>query len=163
MTVFDYVIIAVVALSVLLGLWRGVVGEVLAIAAWIAAFFAARYAAPFVEPVLAGAFPEPGLRMAITWVLIFVGVLLVIALARHVVRLLLRAAGLGLIDRLLGAFFGVARGMLVVLFGVLVAGLTPLPEAPWWRDAVLSPPLETIVLAGKPWMPKELAKRIDYR
>lgn len=163
MTVFDYVTITVVALSVVLGLWRGVVGEVLALAAWIVAFVAARYAAPFVEPVLVTTLPEAALRLAVSWVLVFVGVLLVIAIARQLVKLMLRAAGLGLIDRLLGACFGVARGLLVVLFGVLVAGLTPLPKEIWWRDAVLAPPLETVVLVAKSWMPPELAKRIRFR
>jgi membrane protein required for colicin V production len=46
---------------------------------------------------------------------------------------------------------------------VLVAGLTPLPKATWWREALLAPPFETVVLAAKPWMPQELARRIGYR
>lgn len=163
MTVFDYVVIAVVALSVLLGLWRGVVGEVLAIAAWIAAFFVARYCAPYVAPALSGTIADASLRLAVAWISTFVAMLLVIAIARHVVKMLLQAVGLGWADRVLGGCFGIARGALVVLFGVLIAGLTPLPKANWWREAVLSPPLETVVIAGKPWMPPELAKRIDYR
>ncbi|MBK6637792.1 MAG: CvpA family protein [Rhodocyclaceae bacterium] len=163
MTVFDYAVIAVVTLSVLLGFWRGVVGEVLALAAWVLAFFAARYLAPFLSPVLAQWVAEPGLRVVLAWIFVVVSVLLLIALVRQVVKLLLKAVGLGWTDRTLGAFFGIARGALVVLFGVMVAGLTPLPKASWWREAMLSPPLETVVIAAKPWMPQELAKRIDYR
>lgn len=163
MTVFDYVVIAVVALSVLLGLWRGVVGEVLAIAAWIAAFFAARFAAPHVVPALSGVIVEPAMRHIAAWLLVFIVVLLVVALVRQIIKLLLRAVGLGWMDRILGACFGIARGLLVVLFGVLVAGLTPLPKADWWQSAVLAPPLETVVIAAKPWIPQELAKRIGYR
>lgn len=163
MTVFDYTVIVTMALSVMLGLWRGVVGEVLAIAAWVAAFFAARFAAPHVAPVLTGWIADPALRLAAAWIGVFVAVLLVIAIARQLLRLMLKAVGLGWMDRLLGACFGLARGALVVLFGVLVAGLTPLPAVAWWQGAVLAPPLETVVLAGKPWMPPELAKRIRYQ
>jgi membrane protein required for colicin V production len=87
----------------------------------------------------------------------------VVAIVRQVVKLLLKAVGLGWMDRILGGLFGIARGLLVVLFGVLVAGLTPLPQAVWWREALLAPPFETVVIAAKPWMPQELAKRIGYR
>ena len=163
MTVFDYAVISVIALSVLLGFWRGVVGEVLALAAWVLAFFAARYLAPFLSPVLAQWVVEPGFRLVLAWIIVVLSVLLLVALVRQLVKLLLKAVGLGWADRVLGAFFGIARGGLVVFFGVLVAGLTPLPKAGWWREAVLSPPLETVVIAAKPWMPQELAKRIDYR
>jgi membrane protein required for colicin V production len=79
------------------------------------------------------------------------------------ISLLLKAAGLGLLDRLLGAGFGVLRGVLVVLAAVLVAGMTPLPKAVWWRDAMLAPPLETVIIAAKPWLPEDAAKRIRYR
>ena len=43
MTAFDYIVLAIVAASVILGVWRGVVGEIIALVAWILAFFAARW------------------------------------------------------------------------------------------------------------------------
>jgi membrane protein required for colicin V production len=94
---------------------------------------------------------------------VFVGVLLVFAIARILISLMLKAVGLGLLDRLLGAGFGVLRGVLVVWVAVLVAGMTPLPKADWWRDAMLAPPLETAVIAAKPWLPADAAKRIRFR
>jgi membrane protein required for colicin V production len=90
-------------------------------------------------------------------------VLLAFALARMLISLMLKAVGLGLLDRLLGGAFGVLRGILVVVFTVLVAGMTPLPRSDWWRGAVLAPPLETVVIAAKPWLPVEAAKRIRFR
>jgi membrane protein required for colicin V production len=163
MTVFDYAVLTVIAASVLLGLWRGVVSELLALAAWIVAFLAARIFAAEVANELAGQIAEPGLRLAAAHVVVFVGVLLVFTIARMLISLLLRAVGLGLLDRLLGAAFGVLRGVLVLLAAVLVAGMTPLPKAVWWRDAMLAPPLETVIIAAKPWMPADAAKRIRYR
>jgi membrane protein required for colicin V production len=82
---------------------------------------------------------------------------------RWLATLLLKASGLRPLDRVLGALFGVARGALVVLVLVLLAGLTPLPQQQWWRQALFAPPLETAVLAVMPWLPPELAKRIRYR
>ena len=163
MTVFDYAVLTIIAASVLLGLWRGVVSEILALAAWIVAFLVARAAAADVANWLAAHIAEPGLRLPVAYVLVFVGVLLVFAIARMLISLMLKAVGLGLLDRLLGAGFGVLRGTLVVLAVVLVAGMTPLPREAWWRDAMLAPPLETVVIAAKPWLPPEAAKRIRFR
>ncbi len=163
MTAFDYAVLTVIAASVLLGLWRGVMSELLALAAWIVAFLVARVFAAEVANWLTGQIAEPGVRLAAAYVLVFVGVLLVFTIARMLVSLLLKAVGLGLLDRLLGAAFGVLRGVLVVLAVVLVAGMTPLPKAVWWRDAMLAPPLETVIIAAKPWLPADAAKRIRYR
>lgn len=163
MTAFDYAVLAVIAASVLLGLWRGLVSEILALAAWVVAFLAARAAGSEVAGWLAGRIAEAGVRLAAAYVLVFVGVLLVFAIARMLVSLMLKAAGLGLLDRVLGAAFGVLRGILAVWMAVLVAGMTPLPRADWWRDAVLAPPLETAVIAARPWLPAEAAKRIRFR
>ena len=163
MTAFDYAVLAVIVASVLVGLWRGVVSEILALVAWIVAFLVARAEASVVANWLSGRIAEPGMRLAAAYVLVFVGVLLVFAIARRLISLMLKAVGLGLLDRLLGAAFGVLRGILVVGLAVLVAAMTPLPKADWWREAVLAPPLETLVIAARPWLPAETAKRIRFR
>jgi len=163
MTVFDYVVLAVLAASVLLGFSRGVVSEILGLVAWVAAFFVARAQAPLGAQWLAGRIADPSLRLAVAFGVILVGVLSLFAIARLILSLLLKAVGLGLLDRLLGACFGVLRGGLVVLAGVAVAGMTALPKAVWWREAMLAPPLETAVIAAKPWLPAEVAKRIRFR
>lgn len=163
MTVFDYAVLAVVAASVLLGAWRGFVSEALALAAWVAAFFSGRALAPDVAPVFSGWIKEPVLQYIAGFAVVVVAVLVLVALLRFAVSRLLRAIGLGPLDRLLGAVFGVARGALVVLAAMLIGGLTALPQQAWWREAWLAPPLETAVLAIKPWLPPAVAKRIKYR
>lgn len=163
MTAFDYVVLTVIGLSALVGVWRGLVSEILALVAWVAAFLVARASALEVAAKLSGQIAEPGIRLAVAYVLVLFGVLLVFAIARMLISLLLKAAGLGLLDRSLGAAFGVLRGVLAVWMVVLVAGMTPLPKADWWRDAMLAPPLETVVIAVKPWLPVEAAKRIQFR
>lgn len=163
MTVFDYVALAVVAVSLLIGVWRGVVSEILAFVAWVTALVAGRTWAASVGDVVAAEMAEALWRQVVGFVAVFVGVLILFALARWLVRLFLKAVGLAPLDRVLGAVFGVARGVLVVWVLVLLAGLTALPQQQWWRQALLAPPLETAVLAAKPWLPPDLAKRIRYR
>lgn len=163
MTVFDYVVLGIVAASVLLGLWRGVVSEVLALVAWVAGFMAARTWAEPASVFFAGMVSDATLRYAAGFGAVLIGVLVIFAVGRVVLSLLLRAVGLGLIDRLLGAGFGIARGVLIAFVAVLLGGMTTLPKESWWREAQLSPPLETAVIAAKPWLPDEVAKRIRYR
>lgn len=163
MTVFDYVVLGVLGLSLLLGTWRGFVGELLALVAWVVAFFAAREGAVIVAPMLTNVVADAMLRSAAAFVLVFVAVLVLVSLVRLMLRELLRAIGLGILDRMLGAVFGILRGVVLVFAGVLIAGLTNLPRNMWWQDAMLSPPLETAVLAAKPWLPGDVAKRIRYR
>ncbi len=162
MTLFDWVVLGVIVASLLLGLWRGVVGELLALAAWILAFFAAlEFGATVGQSVFSG-IADPALRSLAGYAGLFVGVLVLMALLRLAVRGLIKALGLGLSDRLLGMVFGALRGVLVVVLGVAVAGMTPAPRQGWWRQATLAPPLETAVLAMKPWLPADVAKRIRF-
>lgn len=163
MTAFDYAVLGVVAASAALGFWRGVVSEVLALVAWVAAFVAARTWAGAVGASFDGTVAEPVLRYAVGFLIVLIGVLALFAAGRLLLSALLRAAGLGLADRILGAGFGVARGLLIVLAAVLVAGMTALPKSQWWRDARLAPPLETAVIAAKPWLPEQMGGRIHYR
>ena len=162
MSLFDYVVLIVVVVSMVIGVWRGVVSELLALAAWIVAFLVAREYAAQASPLLATWIAEPGLRMAAVYAGLFVGVLLIFTVLRLLVSMMISAVGLGLLDRLLGACFGALRGVGIVLLGVMLAGVTPLPTSAAWRDATFAPPLETIVIAGKRWMPTELAARIKY-
>ena len=162
MTVFDYTVLAVVGFSVLLAIWRGAVREAFHLAGWVAAFFlAGAYA-----PALAGAFPQalgPGpLRLGFAFVLLFLATLIVSALMGLVLSRLVRGAGLGLADRSLGAVIGFARGLVIVIAAVMLAGLTSLPRETYWKHARLSGPLVLAVLTIKPWLPEDLARRLRY-
>ncbi len=161
MTVFDYSVVMVVAASLLLGMWRGVVGEIIALVAWILAFLAAR--AWGAELALGfSAIADPALRIVAGWVAVFVIVLIAMALLRLVVQGLLKALGMTVTDRLLGVMFGVARGLVIVLAFVAVGGMTSLPKEKWWSEAYFAAPLETAVLASRPWLPTDVAKRIRF-
>jgi membrane protein required for colicin V production len=162
-TVFDYGVVAVLGLTLLLGFWRGLVSEILALAAWVVAFFAARATASEVGRLFADVLKDQAVQYVVGFAAVFVGVLVVFALLRLAVTGVLAAAGLGVLDRFLGGVFGAVQGLAVLLALVVAGGLTSLPQQPWWRDAVSAPPLETAALATKPYLPPELAKRIRYR
>lgn len=162
MTVFDYVVIAIVGVSLLFGLWRGVIGEIIALLAWGLGIFAAIEFGEQVGRQLFGGVTDPAVRMLAGCVLVFVGVLVVMALVRLAIGSMVKALGLTVSDRLLGMLFGLARGVLVVLVLVALAGMTAAPRQPWWQEAALAPPLETAVMVARQWLPDDLAKRIRF-
>lgn len=162
MAVFDYAVIGIVALSLALGLWRGVVSELIALAAWVLAVMAALEFGGEAGNFLFFKIADPAIRALAGCALVFVVVLVAMSLVRLAVHSMVKALGLSLSDRLLGMFFGVVRGVLVVMALVAAGGLTSAPQQPWWKQAALAPPLETAVLAAKPWLPDDLAKRIRF-
>lgn len=161
MTVFDYLVLIIIAASLLMGMWRGIVGEIIALAAWIVAFFAARWWGDEAAGLFV-AIDDPTLRLVAGWVGVALSVLVGMALLRLAVRGLIKALGMTVSDRILGLVFGVARGLMIVMILVAIGGMTALPKEKWWSEAYLSAPLETAVLASKPWLPSEVAKRIRF-
>lgn len=162
MTAFDYAVLVIVGISILISVIRGLVREVLALLAWLAAFVAATFLGAAVAAWMPQAIPTEELRLLTGFLIVFVGVLIAMSLIAMLVSRLIRRAGLGVEDRMFGMLFGVARGAVVVLVLVLLAGLTPLPRDPMWRNAMLSSPLESMALYVKAWLPGELSRRIKY-
>lgn len=163
MTVFDYIFMGVLILSAAVGMWRGLVSEVISLVAWLVALLAAWQFSGEAAPLFAGWIAEPAWRQVAGFGLIFVAVLLCAALLRFLLRELLKAVGLGAADRLFGALFGLARGLAVALLIVLLGGVIGLARESWWTNATFSPPLETAVIAAKPWLPDAVAARIRFR
>ena len=163
MTVFDYVVIGVVVLSTLLALLRGFMRVVTSLVAWVVGILAAVHLASPVGGMLPDFGGSPAIRYAVAFVVILVVVLFIGALVGYMLARLLHFAGLGFLDRALGAIVGFVRGIAIAVLLVLLAGLTRLPRADWWQNAMLSAPLTTAALSARPWLPKAWADRLDYK
>ncbi|MCU0868068.1 MAG: CvpA family protein [Burkholderiales bacterium] len=162
MNSFDLTVLAILGLSMLLGVLRGLVKELMAIAGWIVAGLAAKMFAGSVAAAIPQTLqPEP-LRWAAGFVVVLVMTLLGMWIVTWFVSRIVKATGLGIADRTLGAVFGLLRGGLVVLVGVLLAGMTSLPRQPDWRSARLSAPFEALAMAVQGWLPDAMKARIRY-
>jgi membrane protein required for colicin V production len=162
MTWVDYALAAVLGLSTLWGLWRGLVREVLSILAWVIAFLAANLLAGPLAPQLEALLDSPALRVAAAYLAVFIVALFAVSLLAYVVSRLVHAAGLSGLDRMLGALFGAARGVLIVVALVLIAGLTSLPRHADWSESVSGPWLSRVARVLKPWLPQSFAERLSY-
>ena len=123
-------------LSMVVGLMRGFVFELLSLAGWFVAYFAARIGTPEAQPWLHIGEPGSSLNYAATFACVFLVALVVWSIAARLVRALIRATPLSPLDRLLGAGFGLVRGLVVLLFAALLIGVSPWGQSPLWQQSM---------------------------
>lgn len=162
MTSFDYTILLIIGISIVVSMMRGAVREVLAIMGWLAAIYVAKIYATQLIPLLPADIPTEALKILAAHVIVFLGVLLVASLLTIALSSLIRKIGLNWLNRGIGAVFGFARGLLIVCVLVFLAGLTSLPKDARWTNAMFSSPLEALVKTMLPFVPKIVAKHIKY-
>lgn len=129
----DIALASLLLLSVIVGLVRGVVFELLSLAGWFAAWFTAQWFTPLAVAHVPIGVPDSALNHGIAFACLFLLVLVVWSLAARLVRLLVHATPLSLIDRVLGAGFGVLRGVIVLLVLATAITFTPLAKSPQWQ------------------------------
>jgi membrane protein required for colicin V production len=162
MTWFDFGVLSVLVVSVAISLLHGLAREMVSLGVWVGGFILST----LFGGQVAGLLPQSlsPLLSALMGFLIVFGVVLVIGwIVGLALSSTVRASGLGPADRALGSVFGLVRGLIIVLVVVLLAGLTPLPREPFWREAALSGPFETAALALRPYLPAGLMQRLKYR
>ena len=162
MTWFDYTVIAIAIWSVFLGWWRGFVYEVLSLLGWVVAYAVARWQAVNLAALMPAGLGMDAIKVTVAFVLLFVATLIVSGIVVWLLSKLIKSTVLGWIDSLFGSLFGMLRGTLLVLMLVLLAGLTDLPKKPFWREAKLSKPLESMALASLVWLPDSVARRVHF-
>lgn len=137
MTAVDWIIVAIIGLSVLVGLWRGLIREAMSLAVWLAAIVAAILFGHRVAGLFEAWIELPSARIALGHVAVFLLVLVVGSLLTWAVGQAVRSSGLSGTDRLFGLGFGLLRGVAIIAALILVLGYTPLPQDPWWRESRL--------------------------
>lgn len=162
MTGFDFVVLAILAVSAVLGLVRGLLKEVLSLIAYALAFVAAIWWGPTVYVWLEPYIETSLLRMGVSYAAVFIVVLLGVGLVNMTLAALLRSTGLTPADHGLGGLFGLLRGAVMVLALMVLAGYTPLPQEAWWREAMFSGTAEKAVRQVKMWLPPSLATWVPY-
>ena len=158
MATLDWIFLAVLLVSMVVGAWRGLVYEMLSLANWVAAFVLAQWFGPVVAEWLPLAGATEVVRFLAGFVVVFVVALFVGGLLAFLIRKLITAMGLRPVDRVLGAAFGVVRGVVVLLAFTLVVGMTPMKAGPWWQEST-GAGIATVVLHGlKPVLPEDFGK-----
>jgi membrane protein required for colicin V production len=135
----DYVIIALLALSCIVGFYRGLLREGITLITWVAAAWLAWHCAYLLEPHLGGALSGEAVRPWAARAIIFVLVLIVGFVTGAIVTNFVRLSLLRSLDRMLGFLFGLLRGVVVLGLLVMLCHAVRLNEEPWYRNSTLVP------------------------
>lgn len=151
----DWVLLGVLLASMVVGLWRGLVYEVLSLAGWVAAFVVAQWLAADVVgwlPFVKGA--PASVQYAVAFAVVFVVTVFAAGLVSWLIKKLVETVGLRPVDRTLGGVFGLARGVVLLLALTVVLQLTGLSKDAWWSTAQGPVWLETMLTGLKPLLPQ---------
>lgn len=158
MDAVDWILLAVLGVSVLLGLWRGLVREVISLAGWIAGFWIAQAWAPEAGAWLPLQGASEVLRYLAGFISVFLVVLIASVLLGWMISKMVSAVGLGLVDRFMGGVFGGLRGVVLLLTLAVVVSLTPVHTAPWWTGSPVAQSLVHGLQTLKPVLPAHFGK-----
>ena len=157
----DLIIIAVVVISALISLVRGFVKESISLASWVlAGFIALRYFTPLSE-LLEPYIESPTIRTGSGFAILFVCSLIIGAIINFMASQLVTKTGLSGTDKSLGVVFGAARGILIVIILVLLAGLTPMPSESWWKESTMIEYFASMASWIKDILPDDIAGKFS--
>ncbi|AMM23584.1 CvpA family protein [Variovorax sp. PAMC 28711] len=157
MALLDWIGIAVLVLSMLLGVVRGLVFEVISLIGWIAAFLCAQWFAGDVAAWMPVGEAGAVWRYPVAFVLVFVAVAFGVGLVAALTRKMIAAVGLRPVDRILGAAFGLARGVLALLVAAVVVHLLAMSDGALWKESRGAIVLDEALQGVKPALPEKLA------
>ncbi|HAT40071.1 MAG TPA: colicin V production protein [Polynucleobacter sp.] len=161
LTSVDYFTLVVLLVSAFVGISRGLLKEVLALASWFAAAWVAYHYSNYLSTEWLSTFHlDELLSLGVSFIILFVLTLIVCGLFGGVVQKIILSVGLSLTDRFLGLIFGVMRGGLVVVVVATLAALTPIPQSMAWKNAITRPAIDMATGLIKGWLPADWAKRL---
>jgi len=163
MSTADIAVIAVFAISMIIGLVRGFVVEVMAIAVWILAVGLAYWFGPQLAAMFSSTLELSSARIFLGYGLIFVGTLVSGAILIYFLKKLVTGTGLTGTDRLFGMLFGAVRGLVLVVLSILMLGLTPFPGDSWWGASRAIAMFQPMAERARAWLPEAVAKQIQFQ
>lgn len=159
-TPVDWIIVVTVGVSMLLGLFRGLIREVMSVIGWVlGVVLAIRYAVPLGD--LLPFDPEMSTAStALAAVVIVLAVVIAAGIVGWLLRKLMKAVEMSASDRMLGSVFGLGRALLMLFFVVLFAGQTAAAQQPLWRSSLFLPYAEAAVRFASPYLPESLQRQV---
>lgn len=159
----DIAMLGILAVSVIVGLVRGFVFEVLSLVGWLVAYLVARWFAADVAMHIPVGTPGSAVNHAVGFVALFIAALLLWAIVSRLLRFLIHASPLSLPDRALGAGFGLLRGLVLLLVAATVISVTPLAKSPAWRASQGAQWLHSALDGLRPLLPSQLSTYLPNR
>lgn len=154
--ILDYIIVAVIGLSVIISFFRGLLREAISLVTWFLAFVIALKFSPAVSTLFHNTIHSDTARHVVAIFMLFIFVLILGMLCNKLAHSLVNASGMGGLDKLLGFVFGVLRGFLFVIIVLLMINASPYQNANWMQQSVLAPYFQRYVTLFRNMMPNEM-------
>jgi len=158
----DYSIIVLISISLVIGLFRGLIKEAFALVIWgVATWVGFTFNKPLAD-LFIDAISMESVRIGTAFFSLFILTLIVGAIINYLLSALVSKTGLSGTDRFAGLIFGIVRGGFIVVVLVMLAGLTPLPNEPWWQESQLLPHFQSTAVWLRSHIPDNLANSVNY-
>lgn len=158
----DIIILVIIALPAIAGVMYGFLNIVFSLLAWTLALgISIKFSSAFV-PLLESSVSTPVLRSILAFVGLFVISLMLLTGIGFLIVKLLGRTGLTAADRILGLFFGIGLGAIIVEVIVFLGGFTALPQEPWWDDSRVIIPFERVAIWSDQYLPESISKYHGY-
>ena len=158
----DYAILALISVSLIIGLFRGFIREAFSLLIWGLGIWIGLTFSRDLSVYLETFISYPSARISAAFAILFFTTLIIGSLVSYLLGELVKKTGLSGSDRFAGMIFGIMRGMLVVVVLVMLGGLTPLPEDPWWKESQLIPPFQSLAMWLREHIPSGLAGYVNF-
>ncbi|MDA0977676.1 MAG: CvpA family protein [Proteobacteria bacterium] len=146
MAIVDWIIIGVLAISMLISFRRGFVKEALSLVTWFAAVIVARVFGSELAVLLEPHIATSSIRFASAYAMLFIGTLIAGGMVNFMVGEFIKMTGLTGTDRFLGMFFGLARGGILVMIAVAILHYAaPVEQDGWYQQSVLIPEIVRVI------------------
>lgn len=158
----DFVIIALIIITLIAGLLRGLSQQAFSLIFWLLAIVVGLNFSVEFSVFLKTTVSHPHARIAASFALLFLITLITGEIIGLLLGELVKKAELSFSDRFGGMLFGVAHGMVAVTVLILLAGLSVLPNSAWWKQSILIPPFQSIAVWLQGHVPTELTQYLHY-
>lgn len=162
MSTADIVILCLIALPTIVGIFYGFLNIVFSLLSWAVSLGLSIKLVPYFSPLLENYVDTPILRIILAFIALFILSLLIMSGISYLIIKLLGRSGLTATDRILGLFFGMGLGGLIVAIIILLAGFTAFPQEPWWEESKLVEPFERISIWSARFLPESITEYHSY-
>ncbi|MDH5436148.1 MAG: CvpA family protein [Gammaproteobacteria bacterium] len=158
----DYAIIGIIVISAFISLFRGFAKEALSLAVWVVAIWIALTFSSHLSALMENLISVPSVRISVAFSILFISIIILGSIINYFIGKLVAKSGLTGTDRMLGIIFGIARGGVIVVILVLLAGMTALPRDNWWKQSLLLPYAQKPALLVRGFLPDSISKNIVF-
>jgi membrane protein required for colicin V production len=149
----DYIILAILLLSIILGFVHGFIRSILSVCVWIAAFFISAYYGPHLATTFSLVTANPQWQLWLSYGTVFIAAVVIGFVIRLILNLILTGGEVGILNRFCGGLFGFARGILIILLFVWFAVLVNMNQADALKNSELIPFFNSALTSVEAWFP----------